>query len=165
MRISHITCIALVLMLLGATTSFADSEAHAFSDISTTYDYDADGTGYSITGAPMGTYDWSYSLHVHALAGFRGSVMGDSYANASASASVNLFGQDTISISVSAQWSGGIVPDSDEDFASDSGTVATRFGVSMDFSEYCEAETCWDNASSGSQVYARCSVVTSGSIL
>ncbi len=164
MRTPQFAFVALVLMLLGSTTSFADSEAHAFADSSTTYDYDADGTGYVVTLPPMGTYDWDYSLYVSVLAGIRGSSAGDSSASASASASVDLWGRDYISISVSAQWSGSIGADSDTDSASDSGTVSTRLGATMTFSEFCDAEASWDSGSSGSEVYGRSYAIAYGGI-
>lgn len=173
MRTSHLACITLVVTLLMAATSLADTSALAQAGPSYRFDYEWDKTGYEISVGAAGTYDWSYSLSVYARTYIRGTgdpTGSEAYAYAYASALLPVSGGTSI---VAEAWTQNVLDgETDSDSASNSGTVTmTGAGVVITFGDpdpegpypeesYAEA-TCNGNPQ---QCYAKATTTSSGSV-
>lgn len=164
MRTSHLTCVALLVMLFATTTCLADTWSDAFASYSAPYEYDSDGHAFALQAWQPGTYYWSYSVTVSATAGIRGTDATDSHAAAYASAIVTVYGGGGASPNASASRAGVIDEgDSDYDEASNSDSVyMDHIGDVLYISE-----SGWATATCGnpnSQAHARAITTSSGSI-
>jgi hypothetical protein len=163
MRTVHLICMVLVVLLLGATTSFGDSsQARAFASQSSPSDSDYDSGSFSVTGAEDGYYNWSYSASVSAYALIRGTDAGSN--SAYGFAGVNISGVASDYISATASKSGSLGRDDDSDSASDSGTVNIRAGYGLFLTHGASANASWNSPDGSSQAASGGDASASGSM-
>jgi hypothetical protein len=123
MRTSRLTCIAVFVTLLGATTCLADTFTNAYATYSNPYEYDTDGFAFDRWAWTPGTYNWSFSITADASAAIRGTDGTGSSAEGYASAFVVVAGGGGGSATAYAPWAGEPGGYEDDDAYSNSGSV------------------------------------------
>jgi len=151
---------AVVVMLWGTTTAFADTSAHAFTQTQNTYDFDQDEAGFSIIVTVAGQYDWSYSLYASAWVGSRGTDPAGSSAQSLGTATVSGIASDSVYATISISDVCGT--HSDNDSASDSGTQWMIVGDDLTFDELSAAYAAVGDGAM--QASAKGNTTASGSI-
>jgi len=163
MRTSHLACITLVVTLLMAATSLADTYVVAQAGPSHTFDYDYDEGGFDISVWEAGDYQWSYSLYAYTRVYIRGTG-NPSGSSAYADALARVSGVANDEASAQASVSGSFTEDTDSEPKSNSDSVTMlEPGVVLSFYDEAYADaTCGSN--DPIQAYGKATTTTSGSV-